>query len=74
MDRVLGLRLAQVKPAVEPELTEADRQLLDERIRAREQKNWARADEIRDHFLQKGLIIEDTPAGTVVRFSGGVTS
>ena len=74
MDRVLGLKLSQVKPAAAPELSDAEREMLDERLKARSEKNWARADEIRDHFLKKGLIIEDTPAGTVVRYSGGVTS
>jgi len=32
---------------------------------ARQQKNWAEADRIRDELQGKGIVIEDTPAGTV---------
>ena len=32
---------------------------------ARQQKNWTEADRIRDELQGKGIVIEDTPAGTV---------
>jgi cysteinyl-tRNA synthetase len=38
--------------------------LIAERKDARTQKNWKRADEIRDLFDQMGIIVEDTPSGT----------
>ena len=38
--------------------------LIAERKDARTQKNWNRADEIRDLFDQMGIIVEDTPSGT----------
>ncbi len=38
--------------------------LISERKDARAQKNWERADEIRDLFDQMGIIVEDTPSGT----------
>ncbi len=38
--------------------------LLKERREARAQKNFARSDEIRDHLLQNGVEIKDSPAGT----------
>lgn len=38
-------------------------QLIQERIQARADKNWARADEIRDLLSEKSIILEDT-AGT----------
>jgi cysteinyl-tRNA synthetase len=38
--------------------------LISERKDARAQKNWKRADEIRDLFDQMGIIVEDTPSGT----------
>ncbi len=38
--------------------------LIAERKDARAQKNWKRADEIRDLFDQMGIIVEDTPSGT----------
>lgn len=37
--------------------------LLVERAEARKNKNWARADEIRDLLTEKGIILEDTPQG-----------
>ncbi len=48
-----------------------DEQLLDEdvenliaeRIEARNNKNWARADEIRDLLSAQGILLEDTPQG-----------
>ncbi len=39
--------------------------LIDERGRARKEKNWQRADEIRDMLAQKGIVLQDTPQGTV---------
>jgi len=46
-------------------LSEADIQrLIDERLAARRQKNWERADEIRDELTAKGITLKDTPQGT----------
>jgi cysteinyl-tRNA synthetase len=46
-------------------LSEADIQrLIDERLQARQQKNWARADEIRDELAAKGITLKDSPQGT----------
>ncbi|ASZ08548.1 cysteine--tRNA ligase [Enterococcus thailandicus] len=39
-------------------------QLIEERNQARQAKNFARSDEIRDLFKEKGIILEDTPQGT----------
>ena len=35
-----------------------------ERTAAREAKNWARADEIRDQLLAQGIELKDGPTGT----------
>jgi cysteinyl-tRNA synthetase len=40
-------------------------QWIDERNLARREKNYRRADEIRNELLSKGIILEDTPSGTV---------
>ncbi len=37
---------------------------IEERNLARKEKNWKRADEIRNDLLSKGIILEDTPIGT----------
>ncbi len=46
--------------ALEDEAIEA---LILERSQAKKEKNYARADEIRAELAQKGIVIEDTPAG-----------
>ena len=37
--------------------------LIEERQEARKAKNFARADEIRDELLEKGIILKDTREG-----------
>jgi cysteinyl-tRNA synthetase len=72
-DALLGLRLGDL------ELTEVDRtrppddltpqeianieRLIGERTRAREEKNWSRADDIRAELDELGVQVTDTPAG-----------
>jgi cysteinyl-tRNA synthetase len=61
MDAVLGLLPQQHAGA---ELLDADiEQLIVERTEARQAKNWARADEIRDLLTEKNIVLEDTPQG-----------
>jgi len=38
--------------------------LIRERNEARQNKNWKRADEIRDTLLKAGIVLEDSPEGT----------
>jgi len=42
--------------------------LIKERDLARKEKNWKRADEIRDNLSSKNVLIEDTPNGTKYTF------
>jgi cysteinyl-tRNA synthetase len=56
-------RKAQRLTITEEEIT----RLIKERDEARGKKNWARADEIRDRLASQGIILEDTPQGTVWR-------
>jgi cysteinyl-tRNA synthetase len=42
--------------------------LIDARAKAREEKAWAKADEIRNRLREKGILLEDTPAGTTWRY------
>ncbi|MBM4278792.1 MAG: cysteine--tRNA ligase [Deltaproteobacteria bacterium] len=44
---------------------EAILKLIEERNGARKNKDWKKADEIRNHLLSKGIILEDTPSGTL---------
>jgi cysteinyl-tRNA synthetase len=60
VDQVLGvLPLNQAEEKAPPELEAA----LQEREKARLEKNWKRADECRDLIHAKGYFIEDTPQG-----------
>lgn len=59
-NEVLGvLSFEKHKEEIPLELEEA----LAKRIEARQQKNWAVADELRNFILNRGYIIEDTPQG-----------
>ncbi|GJM14699.1 MAG: cysteine--tRNA ligase [Thermodesulfobacteriota bacterium] len=50
------------------EITEEEiEQLIEERISARKDKNWARADEIRDELDAKGIVLEDKADNTIWR-------
>lgn len=50
------------------EITEEEiEKLIEERITARKEKNWARADEIRDELDEKGILLEDKSDGTIWR-------
>ena len=56
---VLGLVYNRGKASLDEEV-EA---LIAERIQARKDKNWAKADEIRDKIKAMGIVLEDTPQG-----------
>lgn len=63
IDRVLGLQLAEIE-AEQTVDAETDK-LIKEREEARANKDFARADHIRDELLEKGIELKDTPEGTV---------
>ena len=58
---VLGLLYAE-KNAVGDDV----QTLIEQRTQARKDKNWAEADRIRDELKARGIIIKDTPQGTIV--------
>jgi cysteinyl-tRNA synthetase len=60
-DRVLGFDLAQVDQA--QTLPEEVRRLAEQRQAAREAKDWALSDELRDAIQAKGYLVQDTPQG-----------
>lgn len=61
IDALLGLKLLETTPDV----SDDQKQLILTRERAREEKDWAASDELRDKLLDSGIVIRDTPAGTV---------
>jgi cysteinyl-tRNA synthetase len=65
-DRVLGIRLAEWRPSEEQVPAEVTA-LVEERQRARAQRRWKDADEIRERVRELGFDIEDTPKGPHAR-------
>ncbi len=66
MDGILGLRLEESAAQEEeaPSIGGDIEALIEERNRARGEKNFSRSDEIRDELLARGIRIIDTPQGT----------
>ncbi|WP_079475088.1 cysteine--tRNA ligase [Marinococcus halophilus] len=60
MGSVLGVSLEREEVMLDEDIEK----LLEERVAARKNKNFARADEIRDQLENDGILLEDTPQGT----------
>ena len=67
-DRILGLDLKNSKKYLEKnmQIPEEIVELLEKRKIAREEKNWALSDEIRDEIKQRGYIVKDTKDGVSI--------
>lgn len=64
-DEVLGLKIENVETQEET-LPEDILQLIEERRIARENKDWAKSDELRDLITEKGYTVKDTKNGQEV--------
>ncbi|MFA7252788.1 MAG: cysteine--tRNA ligase [Candidatus Paceibacterota bacterium] len=65
-DKVLGLNLvSQEKEIIE--IPHEVKKLLDERLLARQNKDWKKSDELRDEILKLGFIVKDTGEGQEVK-------
>lgn len=58
---LLGIDLSSSTPDIDDET----KQLILERQRARENKDWQRSDELRDTLTKRGVAVRDTPSGSV---------
>jgi cysteinyl-tRNA synthetase len=60
IDELLGLNLM-----AEADITDEQKQLVEERSKAREAKDWAASDAARDKLLEQGITVRDTPQGPI---------
>lgn len=65
IDELLGLQLLDTTP----DISDDQKQLIIERERARDDKDWTKSDEIRDIFEHQGIVLRDTSGGTVWEYS-----
>ena len=62
-DTVLGLKIEEPISQKEQEIPQEILDLVEQRKQARQAKNWAKSDELRDLILAKGYEIKDTKQG-----------
>lgn len=65
IDATLGLSLA----ANSPDISDTQKQLIIQRERARDAKDWQASDKLRDQLLSDGVAIRDTSDGTIWEYS-----
>ncbi len=59
-DTALGLNLASTK-----DIDSQQKELINEREKAREHKDWAKSDELRDKLKEQGIGLNDTSSGAI---------
>lgn len=64
VDELFGLRLIADSPRISDELLK----LVHEREKARQEKNYARADEIRDELAEENIVVKDTADGPIWQY------
>lgn len=65
IDQLLGLNLLGTTPDISDDI----KRLIIERARVRENKDYARSDEIRDELASEGIAVRDTPSGQVWEYT-----
>lgn len=65
IDELLGLQLLTTTP----DITDEQKQLIIERERARDEKDWATSDKLRDELTKQGITVRDTSGGSVWEYS-----
>jgi cysteinyl-tRNA synthetase len=66
-DRILGLGLGDIKEKGVLEVSERVRGLIEQRNKARNEKNYEESDRLRVEIEKEGYIVEDTSEGTIVK-------
>lgn len=61
IDELLGLKLLETTP----DINDDQKRLIVERVRAREQKDFRKSDELRDELEKSGIAVRDTASGPI---------
>jgi cysteinyl-tRNA synthetase len=61
LDELFGLQLLDTTP----DITDEQKQLIIERQRARDEKDWAKSDTIRDQLTEQSITVRDTSNGII---------
>ena len=65
-DKVLGIDIQKSEGKKELELPQEIKILIEQRKKARENKDWTLSDKIRDELKEKGYIVKDTKEGMIL--------
>jgi len=65
IDQLYGLKLLETTP----DISDDNKRLILERARARENKDYARSDEIRDELAKSGIAVRDTASGPIWEYT-----
>ena len=60
---LLGINLMR------PDISDKQKQQITERERARESKDWARSDQLRDELAKQGIIVRDSTSGSIWEYA-----
>ncbi len=52
-----------------PDITDEQKQLIIARERARDEKDWAASDRLRDEIEKSGITLRDTASGTIWEYA-----
>lgn len=61
IDDLLGLNIVQSTP----DITDNHKKIIIDRNRARDNKDWAKSDELRDQLIAQGILLRDTQSGAI---------
>ncbi|MDQ5912754.1 MAG: cysteinyl-tRNA synthetase [Patescibacteria group bacterium] len=64
-DTLLAIRDLLGIDLLDDDITDEQKQLIKDRKDAREAKDWAKSDELRDKLKEQGIEVKDTPNGTI---------
>jgi len=64
----IGLKMTAKATVIPSTVNACVYRLIEERVKCRKEKNWQRADEIRNKLVELGVTLEDTKTGTTATF------